>query len=174
MNPKINSIQKMETGSTSRIIGFLTIATIILTAYYLIEGCFLKEGFMPSSLFKLSLIRISSAIIIPLYIAISGLKKQSLDSSGALLGVLVAFVLTITRWCFLWSLMAFFVTSSKATKYKQEIKKRIEGDAFKPGGQRNWIQVICNGGVALFMAVQYLHSIGLEKVILFAFYKLLA
>ena len=164
----------METGSTSRIIGFLTIATLILTAYYLIEGCFLDKGFIPSSLFKLSLIRISSAIIIPLYIAISGLKKQSLDSSGALLGVVVAFVLTITRWCFLWALMAFFVTSSKATKYKQEIKKRIEGDAFKPGGQRNWIQVICNGGVALFMAVQYLHSIGLEEVILFAFYKLLA
>ena len=159
-------MQKMETGSTSRIIGFLTISTLILTAHYLIEGCFLNTGFIPSSLFKLSLIRISSAIIIPLYIAISGLKKQSLDSSGALLGVVVAFVLTITRWCFLWALMAFFVTSSKATKYKQEIKKRIEGDAFKPGGQRNWIQVICNGGVALFMSVQYLHSIGLKEVIL--------
>ena len=116
------------------------------------------------SIHKLSFIRISSAIIIPLYIATTGLKKQSLDNSGAALGVIVAFVLTISRWSFLWSLMAFFITSSKATKYKQELKKKIEGDDFKPGGQRNWVQVICNGGVALFMAVQYLSSVGVEKV----------
>ena len=116
------------------------------------------------SLFKVSPGRLLAAIIVPLYIATSGLKKKSLDASGAILGVIVAFVLTITRWSFLWSLLAFFVTSSKATRYKQEIKKKIEGDEFKPGGQRNWVQVICNGGVSLFMAVQYLNSVGLEKV----------
>ena len=153
----------MESHSTSKIIIFLTTVTILVMLYYVFETSLYGDGIL-HSIHNLSFIRIVSAILIPLYIATSGLKKQSLDPSGAVLGVIVAFVLTISRWSFLWSLMAFFVTSSKATKYKQELKKKIEGDDFKPGGQRNWVQVICNGGVALFMAVQYIHSVGIEKV----------
>ena len=116
------------------------------------------------SLSKVTSTRLTAAIAIPSYIASSGLKKQSLDLSGAIFGIVVAFVLSISRWPFLWALLVFFVTSSKATKYRQHIKKKIEGDDFKPGGQRNWIQVICNGGVAVFMAIQYLHVVGLEQV----------
>ena len=152
-----------ENHPTSKIIIFLTAMTITVMVYYLLENSLYGDGIL-QSIKKVSFIRICSAVLIPIYIATSGLKKQSLDHSGAALGVIVAFVLTISRWSFLWSLMAFFVTSSKATKYKQELKKKIEGDDFKPGGQRNWVQVICNGGVALFMAVQYIHSEGLEKV----------
>ena len=162
-NGKINKTKMTENHSTSKIIIFLTSVTITLMVHYVLETSIYGDGIL-QSVYKLSLVRILSAILIPLYIATSGLKKQSLDPSGAALGVVVAFVLTISRWSFLWSLMAFFVTSSKATKYKQELKKKIEGDDFKPGGQRNWVQVICNGGVALFMAVQYIHSVGLEKV----------
>ena len=153
----------MEKHSTSKIIIFLSSSTLILSLHYLINNSLYDDG-LTTSIFKVSFTRLISAVLIPFYIASSGLKKQSLDGSGAILGVVVAFLLTITRWSYLFSLMAFFITSSKATKYKQEIKKKIEGDEFKPGGQRNWVQVICNGGVALFMAVQYLHSVGLEKV----------
>ena len=148
---------------TSMIIVILTFLTLSSGLFYIIENGIYHDGVF-ACLSKLSLLRLISAVLVPAYLAVSGLKKQSLDISGAVLGVIVAFVLTITRWSFLWALMAFFVTSSKATKYKQEIKKKIEGDDFKPGGQRNWVQVICNGGPALFMAVQYLHSVGLEKV----------
>ena len=112
----------MESHSTSKIIIFLTIATISVMLYYVFETSVYGDGIL-HSMHNLSLIRIVSAILIPLYIATSGLKKQSLDPSGAALGVIVAFVLTISRWSFLWSLMTFFVTSSKATKYKQELKK---------------------------------------------------
>ena len=150
-------------GSSSVIILSLSILTAAISLLLLIDNSFVNGGIL-ESISKVSFIRLNSAIFIPAYIAFRGLKKQSLDVSGATVGVIIAFVLTITRWSFLWALMAFFVTSSKATKYKQEIKKKIEGDEFKPGGQRNWIQVICNGGVATFMAVQYLHSVGLEKV----------
>ena len=158
-----SKIKMTENHPTSKMIIFLTLLTMLVTIYFLIENSLYADGIM-QAIYKLSFIRISSAIFIPLYIATTGLKKQSLDHSGAALGVIVAFVLTISRWSFLWSLMAFFITSSKATKYKQELKKKIEGDDFKPGGQRNWVQVICNGGVALFMAVQYLSSVGVEKV----------
>jgi uncharacterized protein (TIGR00297 family) len=41
------------------------------------------------------------------------------------------------------------------------MKKQIEGVAFKPGGQRDWVQVMCNGGVALQLALLYSISVGI-------------
>ena len=165
LHSSVNGVNTKPTkkNSTSKIIIILTTLTMMVSLVFLIENSLYHDGLF-RSFSKVSFIRLASAILIPLYIAYSGLKKQSLDVSGASLGVIIAFILTISRWPFLWSLLAFFITSSKATKYKQELKMKIEGDGFKPGGQRNWLQVICNGGVATFMAVQYLHSVGLEKV----------
>jgi len=50
------------------------------------------------------------------------------------------------------SLATFFVTSSVLTKYKSSVKAKIE-DEHKEGGQRNWVQVLCNGGVNLFYSL---------------------
>ena len=44
----------------------------------------------------------------------------------------------------------------QATSYRESEKRKIEGAAFKEGGQRNWVQVICNGGVATEIALLYL------------------
>jgi len=55
--------------------------------------------------------------------------------------------------------MAFFVTGSKVTKFRSAQKKKLETD-FKEGGQRNWIQVLCNGGMATQLALLYLLDIG--------------
>ena len=38
-------------------------------------------------------------------------------------------------------------------------KKKIECE-FKEGGQRNWIQVLCNGGMASQLALLYLLDVG--------------
>ena len=94
---------------TSKIIVILSVLTLSASLFYLTKNSLYYDG-IAMFLFKVSPGRLISAIIVPLYIATSGLKKKSLDSSGAFLGVIVAFVLTITRWSFLWSLMAFFVT----------------------------------------------------------------
>lgn len=72
------------------------------------------------------------------------------------------------------SLLFFFISSSWATHYGSELKEKIEEDFkkgvnhstrqmlkkrinanFFAGGQRNWIQVICNGGIAAYFAVIY-------------------
>lgn len=45
-------------------------------------------------------------------------------------------------WHFFWSLLFFFVTSTLLTKMGSKRKKKIE-DGYKEGGQRNWVQVIC-------------------------------
>ena len=147
----------------SVIILSLSISMAAISLLLLIGDSLENDG-IRGSLSKVSFIRLNFAIFIPAYIALGGLKTQSLNTSGALLGTIVAFLLTITRWCFFWALMALLVSSSKATKYKQEMKNKIEEDKFKPGGQRDWIQVICNGGVAALMSILYLHSEGLEQV----------
>jgi uncharacterized protein (TIGR00297 family) len=56
----------------------------------------------------------------------------------------------------------FFILSSKATKYKQDYKKNFEKD-FKECGQRNWIQVLCNGGVGGFLAIFHLLEVGVGE-----------
>ncbi|NXE22944.1 TMM19 protein, partial [Ardeotis kori] len=95
------------------------------------------------------------SIMVPLIIAIQGFKKKSLDHSGALGGLVVGFILTVANYSFFTSLLVFFVTSSKLTKWKKDIKKQIDSE-YKEGGQRNWVQVCCNGGVPTELAVLYM------------------
>ncbi|CAD6220290.1 GSCOCG00004984001-RA-CDS [Cotesia congregata] len=100
-----------------------------------------------------------AAIVIPILFSLWGLKRRSLDLSGAMLGLVVGFVLTITNYAYLADLMCFFVSSSLATKFRMNEKRKLEVD-FKEGGQRNWIQVLCNGGMALQLALLYLLDVG--------------
>ncbi|XP_020824523.1 transmembrane protein 19 isoform X3 [Phascolarctos cinereus] len=85
------------------------------------------------------------SVIVPVLIAFNGLKKKSLDHSGALGGVVVGFILTIANLSFFTSLMTFFISSSKLTKWKEEEKKRVDPE-YKEG---------TNGGVT---AVGFLSS----------------
>ncbi|XP_048357895.1 transmembrane protein 19 [Sphaerodactylus townsendi] len=95
------------------------------------------------------------SILIPLMIASRGFKKKSLDHGGAIGGLLVGFVLTVANYSFFTALLMFFVTSSKLTKWKGEVKKKIDSE-YKDGGQRNWVQVFCNGGVPAELALLYM------------------
>ncbi|KAG5330923.1 TMM19 protein, partial [Acromyrmex heyeri] len=67
--------------------------------------------------------------------------------------------LGFSSFAHLTALMAFFVTASKMTKFRSARKKKMEAD-FKEGGQRNWIQVLCNGGMATQLALLYLLDVG--------------
>jgi len=108
------------------------------------------------------------SILVPIVVASWGLRRNSLDYSGALAGLFIGFILTYSNYCFLVSLMCFFVTSSKATRFRSEQKQRLEAD-FKYGGQRNWLQVLCNGGMAAEMALIYMIDRGCgERVIDFS------
>ncbi|XP_046390966.1 transmembrane protein 19 isoform X2 [Ischnura elegans] len=100
-----------------------------------------------------------ASIVTPLVMIIWGLKRKSLSPSGAALGVIVGFVLTLSNYAFLACLFTFFLTSSKATKFRSESKKKFEED-FKEGGQRNWVQVLCNGGMAMQLGILYLIDAG--------------
>ncbi|KAL1138283.1 hypothetical protein AAG570_009971, partial [Ranatra chinensis] len=100
-----------------------------------------------------------ASTLIPLAFAAWGLKKGSINKSGALLGIITGFFLTLSSYVFLTCLITFFVTSSKATKYGSKEKAKIEQN-FKEGGQRNWVQVLCNGGVPMLLSILYLIDAG--------------
>lgn len=100
-----------------------------------------------------------ASTIIPLAITMWGLRKKSLDKTGAVLGLFIGFILTLTSYTFLACLFTFFLSSSKATKFRAHKKRKLEED-FKEGGQRNWIQVLCNGGMATQLALLYLLDSG--------------
>lgn len=100
-----------------------------------------------------------TAIIMPIAVARWGLSRRSLSLSGAASGMVVGFLLTLSSYVFLVNLLVFFVSSSKATKFKSEAKKKLE-ENFKEGGERNWVQVLCNGGVVSIMAWFYIMDCG--------------
>ncbi|XP_028934699.1 transmembrane protein 19 isoform X1 [Ornithorhynchus anatinus] len=95
------------------------------------------------------------SVVVPVLIVSNGFKKKSLDHGGALGGLVVGFILTIANLSFFTALLMFFLSSSKLTKWKGKTKKLIDSE-YKEGGQRNWIQVFCNGAVPTELALLYM------------------
>lgn len=78
------------------------------------------------------LVRAVFAVFSCLVIVRHGLKKKSLDLTGAVASVVVGFILTLSNLCFFASCVTFFLTSSKLTRFKSDVKEKIEDD-FKKG-----------------------------------------
>ena len=100
------------------------------------------------------------ATLAPTAISLHGFRRGSLSASGAVLAVLVGATLTLANVGLFMALLFFFFSSSRATKFRQELKRRMEGAAFKEGGRRDWMQVLCNGGAATELALLYLLDVG--------------
>ncbi|XP_078000260.1 transmembrane protein 19-like [Glandiceps talaboti] len=105
------------------------------------------------------------ALLLPIYIAKRGYRKQSLDMGGAVAALAVGFIMTISNYCFCAALLIFFFTGSKITKLKAEKKKLLDPE-YKEGGQRTWHQVVCNGGIATELAIIFMLDNGSREQIL--------
>lgn len=99
------------------------------------------------------------SILVPFMLTIRALKRGSLDRSGALSALLVGFVLTMANYSFFSALLAFFISSSRLTRWGGAQKRKIDAE-YKEGGQRNWVQVFCNGGVPTELALLYMIEVG--------------
>lgn len=99
------------------------------------------------------------SVAIPILFAYWGLRKHNITIGGALLGLIMGFILTISSYAFLFSLVAFFISSSQATKFRSDEKRKFE-DKFDEGSKRTWIQVLCNGGMPTLLAVFYIVDSG--------------
>ncbi|KAJ8769804.1 hypothetical protein K2173_007664 [Erythroxylum novogranatense] len=92
------------------------------------------------------------AVLVSSVIAIRAYRRKSLNISGAVFGFIVMTVHFAVNYRFGAILLLFFLSSSKFTKFGEEKKKSIDAE-FKEGGQRNWIQVVYNSGIATALAV---------------------
>lgn len=131
------------------IINFVT----FVSSLYFLTNIFDKSRVTP--------FRLSVTIFVPIWIAQHGLKKKSLSLSGALVGIIIASLTILCHWAFLFGLLGFYLTGSKVTKYKAEFKQKIEGLSYKEGGQRNWVQVVCNAAVGFQICIFYALNVGL-------------
>ncbi|KAF9134622.1 Transmembrane protein 19 [Mortierella sp. 14UC] len=87
-----------------------------------------------------------------------GLTKKSLSHSGAVAATVVGLgTFTNSPYVFGTILLTFFLSSSKLTKFKSQIKKTLEED-HQEGGGRTSVQVFSNGatGTALALLFQYI------------------
>lgn len=94
------------------------------------------------------------AVLISLAIAASSYNKKSLDLSGAFMGFLVMTIHFAVNYRFGAMLLVFFFTSSKLTKFGDEKKRKIDPE-YKEGGQRNWLQVLSNAGIASLLVILF-------------------
>ncbi|KAL5572718.1 hypothetical protein UlMin_022315 [Ulmus minor] len=92
------------------------------------------------------------AVLISSLIAIGAYRRKSLDFSGAVAGFLVMTIHIGVGYRYGAMLLVFFFTSSKLTKVGEEKKRRVDAD-YKEGGQRNWVQVVSNSGIATILVV---------------------
>lgn len=99
-----------------------------------------------------NLIQPSVAVIISSIVALRAYRRKSLDLSGAIAGFIVMSTHFAISYRYGAVLLVFFFTSSKLTKVGEEKKRIVDAD-FKEGGQRNWIQVLSNSGIATVLAL---------------------
>jgi uncharacterized protein (TIGR00297 family) len=111
-----------------------------------------------------------------LSIAIGGLAywRRSLTPSGWLGAVIVG---TLTfgfgGWSWGLTLIAFFITSSALSHYKESLKERKAAEKFAKGGRRDLWQTMANGGLGALCAVAYVLA-GRPVALLAAFAGLMA
>lgn len=77
-------------------------------------------------------VRWTLCLLLPALISLQGMRRNSLDFSGGMLAILVGFLLTAASACFCSSLLAFFITSSRLTKWRGKEKRKYEAD-YKEG-----------------------------------------
>lgn len=121
---------------------------------------------MNISVFAFS-VRLVVAALLALGLSLHGWKKKSLDFSGCLAACLVGFISVATSYRNGVLLLAFYYSSSKLTKLKEDIKASLEED-YAPGGQRNWIQVLANSLLSTILVLVYYFYIGEAQELSFA------
>lgn len=88
------------------------------------------------------------------------LRRGSISASGAVVGLLFAFILSVASHTFFASLVAFFLAGSRATRFRAKRKSQFEADHVEGEGNRTWVQVLCNAGIGTQLALVYLLDCG--------------
>ncbi|XP_027203045.2 transmembrane protein 19 [Dermatophagoides pteronyssinus] len=87
------------------------------------------------------------AILIPSLMAYRGLKRKTIDYTGAIAGMIIGMSVILSSYVGMVAFITCYLATSKATRIGEDIKRQFEPN-FKKGGQRNWIQIVSNLGAA--------------------------
>jgi len=121
---------------------------------------------MPSAI---SYLQIITGLVLSAIIAWLAYRREALTKSGALGAVLTGaaiFGFGGLDWGLL--LIAFFVSSSLLTRYKEAAKAQV-AEQFAKGGPRDVWQALANGGIAALIAVTFGLTGAVHLPLLFAF-----
>jgi uncharacterized protein (TIGR00297 family) len=117
----------------------------------------------------LNLPQIALGLALSSFIAWLAYRREALTQSGAVGAILTGtaiFGFGGLDWGLL--LIAFFVSSSLLTRYKEAAKVQV-AEQFAKGGPRDLYQALANGGIAAFIAVAYRSTGAIHLPLLFAF-----
>ena len=156
---KTNTRHKKMVKSKQAAGGLLTLGSllfIILSLSVFIIKNVLFSGWTADRL-TITPFRWVAATLVPV-ISSSWGHTKNFSTSGALLALIIGFILTLANYSFFLSLLAFFVSSNRAMKYKEDVKKTLDENYC--GGQRNWVDILCSSGMALELCLLYLIDIG--------------
>jgi uncharacterized protein (TIGR00297 family) len=118
--------------------------------------------------------RILGGLLLSTLIGALAYRRGSL-SLGGWLGAIITGTLTFGfgGWAWGLTLIAFFVTSSALSHFRQAYKQRVAGEKFEKGGRRDLMQVLANGGAGALLALLY-GLAGEPPVLLAAFAGIMA
>src|SRR5215208_1686254 len=118
----------------------------------------------------LNLPRILAGLIFSAVIGGSAYWRGSLTRSGWL-GAIITGTLTFGfgGWAWGLTLIAFFLSSSALSHFRQAGKQAIAGEKFEKGGRRDLAQTLANGGVGAALALAYgLNGMPIALLVAFA------
>ena len=107
-------------------------------------------------------IRILLALVFSVGLSYHGFHKKSLSISGACAAFLVGLIAFSLSYRYGAILIVFYLLGSRVTRLREDIKSQFE-DNHKKGGQRNYVQVLCNSLLATMIALYFLYN-GFEEV----------
>ena len=82
--------------------------------------------------------------------------RQSLTAGGWLGAILTGTAtMGFGGWAWGFALVAFFVSSSALSHYKERVKEQRAAEKFAKGGRRDLVQALANGGVGALIALIY-------------------
>ena len=115
-----------------------------------------------SSMMYYVVIRVIFAFLVACYLSYRGLKKRSLSTSGAIAAWFAGFVTGVSGYRFMFTLITFYLSSSKLTKLGFKVKLEVE-DGYKGGeGNRDFVQVFCSSLSAVFASLYYIGIVGFD------------
>jgi len=113
--------------------------------------------------------RIAAGLVISALIAWLAYRRGALTQSGAAGAILTGTIIFgFGGWDWGLLLIAFFVSSSLLTRYKETAKAQV-ADQFAKGGPRDLWQALANGGLAALLALGFGLTGGTHWLLLFAF-----